>query len=118
MADDGYAVRDLLIELRHELLKVKPSRETALAWEKLDELQQVLWRVGIEVRGARGVTLTPDGMRERATEALLELGNNRRGAEVLIKHLVNRGIIDLTTWRRALWSTQVLHCRSFLSIVL
>jgi hypothetical protein len=98
MADDG-RVRELLLELRRELVKVKPSVETSIAWDDLDRLQQSLWRVGIEVRGASGVMVSAEEMHDRAISALLELGNNRRGAEVLVKHLVNRGIIDLTAWR-------------------
>lgn len=107
-----------MLELRRELVKVKPSVETSIAWDDLDRLQQSLWRVGIEVRGASGVMVTAEEMHDRAISALLELGNNKRGAEVLIKHLINRGVIDLETWRAELWQIRILRCRSFLSMVL
>jgi hypothetical protein len=99
MADE-FNARDHILGLRHELRKIEPSRDTALAWEQMDRLQQTLWRLGIDVQGASGVWITPDIMRERAMAALLEIGNNRRGADVIITHLVNRGVIDLTTWRK------------------
>lgn len=100
MTDDG-KIREYILGLRHELSKVKPSRETALAWEKLDELQQTLWQVGIEVRGSEGLVVDPATMRERAKNALFEMGSDTRGANAIITHLVNRGIIDLETWRPA-----------------
>jgi hypothetical protein len=101
MKSDSSRTRELLLELRGELNKAKPSRETALAFSKLDELQQVLWQVGIQERRGDGLVVTPEMMRERAKAALLEVGNNSRGAEVIINHLIRRGIIDSvnSTWR-------------------
>lgn len=89
--------REHLLELRRQLLNTPESRDSELAAVKLDELQQCFWRIGIIARSTdisnAHTSIQSENVLDRAINALMEFGGNRKEAKLLVDHLVKRGVI-------------------------
>ena len=89
--------REHLSELRRQLLNTPESRDSELAAVKLEELQQCFWRIGIIAKSSEvansHTAVQGENVLERAMNALMEFGGNRKEAKLLIDHLVTRGVI-------------------------